>query len=308
MVAVRALFGIANEQGVASVARPANSLSDRLADEILAAGPGRNGELRSLALLLRLRRLCLSGRRLGLFGGFGLGPRLLLFLGPSGRVTGALLAAHMLAVGADPVGAKGRLAAVAGPADPHANRLLDTLDVQVARRHPLFRLESQAILGKESASPLLLHRAPAIGRGVGVRGSRRGGSRLAGRWRGRRILARTGRFRSVRNSRTGGSNGIAYAADLLDSPPVMSARLEMESLLEPRRRMVLMRLMYLERPSFSFSVLGRSVDGRSDMVADQNCREPSDFNSIQRSNSNLIPMHLTQSKNTHTTKANQVDG
>ena len=87
----------------------------------------------------------------------GLGnPQLLGILMLMGREAWALLAAWVLAVDADLVRAEGRVAAVAGAAHAHTDRLGDSGELQIGGRLPLFGLEGEAIFGEESACLLLL--------------------------------------------------------------------------------------------------------------------------------------------------------
>ena len=163
------------EHGIAAMAGATNATPDRFVDEILPTSARGDGEKR-----IRLLDFPLVGFGLGGLGGFGLplllpGSSLLLFLGTGGRITGAFLAADVLAAGTNLVGAKRGLAAMAGAADTHANWLLDALDVQFLRRHPFMGLQGEAIFGKERAGALLLHVGPVNGdRAV----RRRGGKRL----------------------------------------------------------------------------------------------------------------------------------
>lgn len=168
--ALGALRCSSNEEIVAPVAVTADPLLDRFADQILTTGAGGNRKHRQLGLLLLRTSLlfrCSSGcdLRLRLF-------LLLLFFGLGGRITSALLAAHVLAVDADLVGTKRGLAAVTGATNSHANRFLDAFDVQVARRYPLFGLQGESILGEQSARLLLLHGAPMARRSSLLSGSR----------------------------------------------------------------------------------------------------------------------------------------
>lgn len=75
-------------------------------------------------------------------------------------MTGTFLAAGVLAVEADFVGAEGSLAAVAGAADTHADRLGDSLDGHVAGGLPFAGFEGEAVFGKESLGFGLLDGAP----------------------------------------------------------------------------------------------------------------------------------------------------
>lgn len=75
-------------------------------------------------------------------------------------MTGTFLASGVLAIDADLVGAKSRLAPVAGTADTHANGLAHSLDGHVGGRFPLAGFESEAILGEQGAGFFLLNGAP----------------------------------------------------------------------------------------------------------------------------------------------------
>lgn len=136
-----------DEDGGALVAGASDALLGRLVDEFVSSA-GADGK-HALSLWL------VGGV---LFGLLLLG-RLLL-----GKAR-ALLAAPVLALDTGPVGAIEGAAAVAGAVDTHANGLLDTLQRGHGARggDPLMRLESEAILCKESAGTLLLH-------GVAVQG------------------------------------------------------------------------------------------------------------------------------------------
>lgn len=76
------------------------------------------------------------------------------------RVTGTFLAAGVLAVDADFVGAEGGLTAVTGAADAHADRLGNSLDGHVARGFPFAGFEREAVFGEESLGFGLLDGAP----------------------------------------------------------------------------------------------------------------------------------------------------
>lgn len=73
-----------------------------------------------------------------------------------GREAWAFLAAWVLAVDADLVRAEGRVAAVAGAAHAHTDRLGDSGELQIGGRLPLFGLEGEPVFGEESACLLLL--------------------------------------------------------------------------------------------------------------------------------------------------------
>ena len=72
------------------------------------------------------------------------------------RVAGALLAACVLAVIAILVGAKRRLAAMAGPINPYANLLLDSFSIRIDGWCPFSNFQCQAILSEQGASFLFL--------------------------------------------------------------------------------------------------------------------------------------------------------
>lgn len=181
VLALLTLCGLSKEQGATPVAGAADPLPDGLADQVLATRARGNGEQGSLALL----GARFVGRRSSSLG-LGLCLGLLLLLGLGRRVARTLLAARVVAADADLVRTKGRLAVVAGATDPHADRLLHALDVQVAGVHPLLGLEGQAILGEHGTGSLLLHSTPVRGQGGGRHGGRAGrGRRLGGLLGGR---------------------------------------------------------------------------------------------------------------------------
>lgn len=130
-----------DEQSLALVAGTTHTLLGRLVGQLLAVLGGDGEDTLLLGQCVGL--LCL-----GLFG------RALLL-----GVAGALLAALVLALGTDLVGAVGGSAAVAGAVDTHADRLLDALDVHRQDRgsNPFVGLEGEAILCKQRAGTLLLH-------------------------------------------------------------------------------------------------------------------------------------------------------
>ena len=134
-----------DEQSLALVAIAAYTLLCRLVGQLLAI-PGREGQ--HPLLLGQSLRSSLLGLDLCLLGGA-------LLLG----VAGALLAALVLAFGADLVGAVRGSAAVASAVDAHADGLLNTLDVDGKGRggNPFVGLEGEAVFGKQSTGTLLLH-------------------------------------------------------------------------------------------------------------------------------------------------------
>lgn len=180
MLAVSADGGSGRDKEVlALVARPADTLLRRATFKIGTASTALDGQV--LALLGGLGSNLRSGSRQSRSSRLpflGLALRL-LFLG---RVARALLAARMLALLTDTVRTKGRLAAVTLAVDTHADGLLNTLHVLVgsASGDPFVRLKSQAILGEEGTSTLLLG---SIARVADLAGSRRDGSGLRLRFR-----------------------------------------------------------------------------------------------------------------------------
>lgn len=68
----------------------------------------------------------------------------------------AFLATGVLTMAADPIGAKCRLAAMAGAVDPHANLFLHSGQSFRDRHRPLSNLQCQSVFFKESARLLLL--------------------------------------------------------------------------------------------------------------------------------------------------------
>jgi hypothetical protein len=155
--------GRGDEQGVALVAGAADTLLRGLVGQLSA-------------------RLGRDGQQLLLLGGDGAFLLLLLALvtgGPLLGVAGAFLAALVLALGADFVGAVRVSAVVAGAVDAHADGLLDTLHVDGfgGRGDPLVRLQGQAVLCKQRAGSLLLEGAAVelLGDWVGALGHGGGG-------------------------------------------------------------------------------------------------------------------------------------
>jgi hypothetical protein len=194
MLAAAAFRGVGSKDRITAVTRPSHSLADGLADEILAACSRGNCELGFPLFRLHGFRL---------LGDDGLERRpclLLLVLGFRGRVSRALLATDVLAVHADLVGAKGRLAAVAGTADSHADALGDTLDGDIADGLPLSRFQRQSILGEQNTSLFLLDRSPIgqHGRFGGFGGSGFGGLRFSTMLVS--MLTKGSRGRAVRSS------------------------------------------------------------------------------------------------------------
>lgn len=163
--------GCGDEHVVALVAGATDALARVLVDQ-LAARLGFQGEE------LLLLRLDLGGGGIGL--GLLFGRRLLL------GVAGALLAALVLAVGADLVGAVCGAAVVAGAVHAHADGLLNPLHADGLLRggDPFVRLQGQAVLGEEGAGSLLLESAAVQllvddGLGIGLTtGGGRSGFRL----------------------------------------------------------------------------------------------------------------------------------
>ena len=144
VVALSTLRSISDEQGVANVTIAANTLADGPADEVLPTGSGRDGEND----LLTLGSLGV-GLDLGL-SGFG------TILGLRRRIAEALLAAKMVAAGADLVDAQAGETAMAIATNTHADRLVDTLDIVAdGADDPFVGPQGQAVLLKESTGAVL---------------------------------------------------------------------------------------------------------------------------------------------------------
>jgi hypothetical protein len=166
-----ALLVAAVEQSVADVAGTADALPRLLVDEILGRtlGVARQGRqllrarvrIRDNVAVARARAAVLLEAGLDvLAGGSTLG------LGAARRAADALGAARVLALGALAVLAKGGVADVAGAADAHADRLLDTEHVALGRL-PLAEVELEAEALAELAGALrvdvdLGHRLDAL--------------------------------------------------------------------------------------------------------------------------------------------------
>ena len=160
MMATGALLCVSIKHRLTLMASSSDSLHDRLPDQVLTAGTGRDGErwvgwsscfpcfLRSCS--------CLS-----------LSPYFLLLGSLRDRVTRTLGAAWVLAVAAKLVRTKGGLAAVAVTTNSHPDRLLYSLGSPVGARvrHPFLGFKSQPILGEQSTSLLLLRVTPVTHRG-----------------------------------------------------------------------------------------------------------------------------------------------
>lgn len=147
------------KQPLTHMTGPSHALPNRSPNQILPTTPRRNRKLRLLSRPRQFNRPSI--------------PRLLLLqqrpdstllrlggLALRRRVTGAFLAAGVLAVDADSVGAEGGLAAVTGAADAHADRLGDSLDGHVARGFPFAGFEGEAVFGEEGLGFGLLDGAP----------------------------------------------------------------------------------------------------------------------------------------------------
>ena len=143
MLAAFALSRLALEQRVALVAGPAHALHG-LATDVVALEAGRHGE-RGQEILGHVVAV----------DGDGEAGVLLVLLGLLGREARALLAARVVAVGAQLVGAEGGLAAMALPVHAHHHLLLHPLRRARRRRRPLARLERHAVLCEQSARLLL---------------------------------------------------------------------------------------------------------------------------------------------------------
>lgn len=138
--------GSRNKIGLALVAAAADALLDMAIDPLVAGLVGHGQE----ALLLAS------------FGGL-LGLLLLLQLGLLGRrpilrVAGTLLAALVVALGADLVSTVAGAAVMAAAVDAHADGLLDALDGDgLGRgRDPFVGFQSETIFGKQGTSTFLL--------------------------------------------------------------------------------------------------------------------------------------------------------
>ena len=121
-----------NEKSIASVAGAPDPLLDRMVDSLFASFGGNRQELLLLRLVGPFRLFALLDGR--------------LLLG----IAGALLAALVLTLGADFVGAISRVAVVAGAMHTHADGLLNSLDTDGLGRggDPLVGLEREAIFGE----------------------------------------------------------------------------------------------------------------------------------------------------------------
>lgn len=147
------------KQSLTLMTSPSHTLSNRSPNQILSTTSRRNRKFRLLSRPRQFNRpstprlLLLQQRP----------DSTLLWLGGLAlrrRVAGTFLAAGVLAVDTDFVGAEGGLAAVTGAADAHADRLGDSLDGHVARGFPFAGFEGKAVFGEESLGFGLLDGAP----------------------------------------------------------------------------------------------------------------------------------------------------
>lgn len=160
MLTIRALFRASHESRITPVTAAPNALTSLLLDKVLASRARGHGQWCSW--VTRVAQVRRKGRATSLAGAdlrdLGLGDRgvfvWILFAG--GRVAGTFLAAGVLAVDADLVGAEGGFAAVAGAADSHADGLRDAGELEIGRRFPLAGFQSKAVFGEEGAGLFLL--------------------------------------------------------------------------------------------------------------------------------------------------------
>lgn len=133
-------------------------------------------------------------------------------------------------------------------ANPHPDGTVDPLDGVGAGSIPLARFEGEAILGEQSASPILLNFPPV---GDDGRNARSGSGALRGLFDGRRrgggwvhwaIHRLEARKRKTERKRE------TYGAGLLDSLEIGS---EIEDWLEPFFKADFIRLIIFETPSLS---------------------------------------------------------
>lgn len=151
MLARSTFLGATSKRRPASMASAPDPLANRLADEIRPArARGHRQRQRRVTRQLEMRAdrgpTALAGhelRDLGLWNA-----RVLSILLAARWVARALLAAWVLAVGADLVRAERRLAAVAGAAHSHADWLANSCELQIRRRLPLAGFQGQAIFGE----------------------------------------------------------------------------------------------------------------------------------------------------------------
>lgn len=165
MLATSTFRSMRCENRIAAMTSPSNFLPGLSADKILATGA--RGECQFVLFERRLRGLGLLRKNVlqRCSGAF------LLVLRLGCWVSRALLAADVLAINADLVGAERSLAAMAVSSDSHANGLGDALNRYVAGGLPLAGLQSHSILGEQDPGLFLLNRSP-----VSQHGGFRGGS------------------------------------------------------------------------------------------------------------------------------------
>lgn len=145
MLASTAFRSIRSEHSTTLMTCPADSLSGRVVDDILAAGARRQRKRRLLGFMLHRDSFVQFLRDNGLECSLGVVP---VVVGLGGRVVRAALAADVLAVDANFVRAKGGLAAMAGTAHSHPDRSDNTLDGRIARGPPFSRLKGQSVFRK----------------------------------------------------------------------------------------------------------------------------------------------------------------
>lgn len=178
MAALRALLGATRKDSSASVTIAAHPLLDGLADQILAARARRHRQrrLRVAGVAQESRDIELAALAGADLGDLGLRDRGVLvgvtFAG--WWRTWALLAAWVLAVHADLVGTKSCLAAVAGAAHSHADRLGDPGQLEVGGGFPFAGFQGKPVFGEEGAGLFLLKRT-VVGEQGGL-----GANRFAG--------------------------------------------------------------------------------------------------------------------------------
>lgn len=144
MLASSAFRSIRPEHRTTLMACTSNSLSEWMVDDILAAGARGQGQRCLCFVRYRCRSVRLLGDN-GLEGSFRVIPVVARLCR---GVLRAALAADVLTVDTDFVGAECGLAAMAGPAHSHTNRSDNTLHSGVVGRSPFSRLKFQSIFGE----------------------------------------------------------------------------------------------------------------------------------------------------------------
>lgn len=162
------------KQSLALMTSPSHTLSNRPANQILSTSARRHRKHLLPGPTRQLNRTCTtSSSSFLLIKNRPDSPLLRLGRLPRRRrVARTLLATSVLAVDADFVGAKGRLAAVTGTADAHADGFGDSLDGHVAGGFPFAGFEGEAVLGEQGLGFGLLDGAPVRnhGRSLGFGG------------------------------------------------------------------------------------------------------------------------------------------